>query len=443
MDSTRSSPAPDPPPLGIGIIAKTLTKLLHLRRKPSCSADAVLYRPNPSENLDDLSDYYHKDMEALVANLFVSLSAFKAAYAQLQLAQAPYDADAIQSADLVIVTELRRLSELKQSFFSRAEFKQISTGAQVEMAARFQEQRNLIKTYKITAAKRESELQSKDSEIFFLQTKHRLAEKQCRVLEAQLRPGRTLAGLDELHLSGVNPTHFLALLRSTVKSIRSFVKIMVHGMKSAGWDLDAAAGAIQHDLRRRHNPNLNNLAFQSYVSRKMFSDFQQQDFGLGGPVPDRQQFFADFTEFKFLGQRECFERKLQFGEFCRGKYLGLVHPKMEAIFSGDLQQRELVRSGGGFPETNFCRSFAEMARRVWLLHCLFFTFRPEEKGVIFEARRGSRFSEVYMESVAEEEEEEREGGGDRSPTVGFTVLPGFRVGMTVIQCRVYLVNCSE
>ncbi|PKU70733.1 hypothetical protein MA16_Dca024433 [Dendrobium catenatum] len=168
-------------------------------------------------------------------------------------------------------------------------------------------------------------------------------------------PGRTLAALDDLHLSGLNPAHFLTLLRSTVKSIRSFVKIMVREMKSAGWDLSAAAGVIQTYLRRQRNSNHNIFAFQSYVSRIMFSNFQRQDFGL--------------------------------------------------------------------PETDFFERFAEMARRGWLLHCLFFSFKEEDKGVIFQARRGSRFSDLYMESVAEEEAEQ--GGVDCRPEVGFTVLPGF------------------
>nr|CAD1842234.1 unnamed protein product [Ananas comosus var. bracteatus] len=88
-----------------------------------------------------------------------------------------------------------------------------------------------------------------------------------------------------------------------------------------------------------------------------------------------------------------------------------------------MDQREMMKS-------EFFAEFAEMARRVWLLHCLFFSFDREgecaEVGSIFRVRRGERFSEVYMESVAEEEDDDDgEGEEGRWPTVGFTVVPAF------------------
>lgn len=82
------------------------------------------------------------------------------------------------------------------------------------------------------------------------------------------------------------------------------------------------------------------------------------------------------------------------------------------------------------PETVFFSSFAEMAKRVYLLHCLAFAFDPS-KASVFQIRKGSRFSEVYMESVNEEPVKS-------SPEVSFTVVPGFKMGKTVIQCQVYL-----
>ncbi|XP_020587741.1 LOW QUALITY PROTEIN: uncharacterized protein LOC110029675 [Phalaenopsis equestris] len=422
MDSTSPT---------FGTLSKTFVKILRLRQTPFISGNAALGKQKLSENFNELSADPHNEIELLVANLFAGVSAFKAAYAQLQLAHEPCDPDLINFADRSVVTQLKRLSELKQGFLNRAELKQSSSRSQAQV----QEQRNLLKTYKIITAKLESELQAKESQISSLQSELRVAEKQCRTLETRLRPGRTLAALDDLHLSGLNPTHFLTLLRSTVKSIRFFVKIMVREMKSAGWDLTAAAGVIQPLLRRQRNTNHNIFAFQSHVSRVMFSNFQRQCFGWRSGRA-RRSFFSEFTELKFVNNKQSFERQLQFRKFCRGKYLGLVHPKMEASFFGNLEQRKLVSSGMGSPETNFFEGFAEMARRVWLLHCLFFSFKEEDKGVIFQAMRGSRFSELYMESVAEEEDEE--GNDDRRPAVGFTVLPGFRVGRTVVQCRVYL-----
>jgi hypothetical protein len=84
---------------------------------------------------------------------------------------------------------------------------------------------------------------------------------------------------------------------------------------------------------------------------------------------------------------------------------------------------------------------AEMTRRVWLLHCLFWSF--DGASSVFQARPGDRFSEVFMESVSD-----ADGGGGRTVApaqalgeqqvcVRFTVVPGFKVRRTVIQCRMY------
>ena len=89
-----------------------------------------------------------------------------------------------------------------------------------------------------------------------------------------------------------------------------------------------------------------------------------------------------------------------------------------------------------FSDTTFFTLFAEMAKLVWLLHCLGFAFEPEAS--IFQISKGCRFSEVYMESVAEEAFLSSDITLESEPQVAFTVVPGFRIGKTVIQCQVYL-----
>ncbi|KAG0495881.1 hypothetical protein HPP92_000572 [Vanilla planifolia] len=357
MDSSTSVA---PPPFSIGSLAKAITKFFSLHRATTGSGDGedddALYKIKLSENHGHHSRVLpqalsprcerRKETEILVANIFAVVSAIKAAYAQLQLAQSPYNPDAVQSADRVIITELKRLSELKQSFSSN------HLAATSPLAAQVEEQRNLLMTYKIIIAKLEAEIKSKDSEVASLQSDLKVAEKRCRTLDARLRPGRTLSSLDDLHLSGLNPAHFLTLLRSATKSIRSFVKVMTQEMESAGWDIDAAAAAIQPDIcfRRRRSSS---LALESYVSYLLFSDFGNPDFGLGGPLKDRLQCFAEFTELKFVKAKECFARNPQFEKFCRGKYLEMVHHKMEVSIFGDLDQRTLVSYGRGWPETKF------------------------------------------------------------------------------------------
>ncbi|KAL7258170.1 hypothetical protein ACSBR1_004315 [Camellia fascicularis] len=100
-------------------------------------------------------------MEAFAAKLFATISVVKAAYAELQMAQFPYNCEAIQSADEVVVYELKSLSELKQSFLK----KQLgSSPSQVTMLlAEIQEQQSLMKMFDITMNKMRSELDTKES----------------------------------------------------------------------------------------------------------------------------------------------------------------------------------------------------------------------------------------------------------------------------------------
>lgn len=473
MEPAKAAPLPN-----FGSVARTVTKILRLRRSVANSAggstvaaagsldaigklklcrdfgdysgvlfessgDDILKPENEKQQQKKDSSRDQEALESFVANLFTSISAFKAAYAQLQVAQSSYDLDLIQSADATIVTELRWMSELKRSYFRNQSDGITNSVLQPALAAQLQELRNLVKTYRVTTRKLEDEIELKESEIDALRAELLESDRKVRVLEAKLHPNRSLAALDALHLSGVNPTHFLTVLRYTFKSIRSFVQLMEKEMVSAGWDLDAAADSIQADVLRRGKPGHRTYAFESYVCRRMFSDFSHQNFGFSvlGECSawDRRKFFEEFTQVKSLAVNHILDgpRPSPVAQFCREKYLSLVRPKMESAFFGNLEKREAVSSGRGFPDSEIFAGFAEMARRVWLLHCLFFSFEAETERSIFQIRRGSRFSEVYMESVTPAEEKDC---ASEAAAVGFTVVPGFRVGRTLIQCKVYLIS---
>ncbi|CAN6344907.1 unnamed protein product [Urochloa humidicola] len=384
--------------------------------------------------------------QAFVASLFAGASAVKAAYAQLQLAQHPYDAEAIQAADAGLVSELTKLSDLKRRY-TKNPTATARGAAALSLAAHADEQRHLLRTYEITARKLEAELRSRDAE----------ASRARAALADELRAARagrrnTLAALDGLHLSGLNATHFLTALRHAVKSVTGFGRALLDGMRAAGWDAAAAAGAVHPGARLRDPAGDARFALESYVALKMFAGFHRKDFGMsalhGRCGHDRRKFFEEFAAVKsapaaeFLGEEgDSSTRWGALREFLRDRYLSVVHERMEAaFFGGRAEQRAAVRGGGGaFPRTAWFAEFAEMARRVWLLHCLFWAF--DGAASVFQARPGERFSEVFMESASDDVDG---GVGTVSPAaggqlaVGFTVVPGFKVGRTVIQCRVYL-----
>ncbi|GAB4831462.1 hypothetical protein Ancab_005479 [Ancistrocladus abbreviatus] len=368
--------------------------------------------------------------ETLIAKIFASLSSIKAAYAELQTAQFPYNSGGIEVADQAIVHELSMLSELKQKYLSKA--LDLPPLHVTRLLAEIQEQQSNIKTYEITVKQMESKIDQKDSEISSLKKRLEDAIQTNKSLEKKLNFSGSLPILGNIPISELNHCHFTRVLHYAVKSLRHFVKQLVGEMEAKNWDSDSAAKAVEPNVffpKARHKV----FAFESFICRVMFDGFNHENFMLSSdqvPESHRHLFYEKFKKMQTPSGAQILSQNpgCKFAKFCRAKYLKLVHPKMECSFFGNLDQRKIV-SSGAFPGSEFFAVFAEMARRIWLLHCLAFSFDPP--AVAFQVKRGCRFSEVYMESVAD-----CGLGGDIR--VAFTVVPGFKIGKTVIQSQVYL-----
>lgn len=439
-------------------LARTFAKVLHIRaltggnQKPKFSEhvkddvvknDVVkskLLKKTQFKAFDDEDEKLQKAAaEAFLAKLFASVSAVKAAYAQLQFAQSPYDPDGIQSADDLVVSELKNLSELKQCFVKK-QFDEYSP-EKTHLLAEIQEQKSVLKTYDIMGKKLDSQLKLKESEIMFLREKLVEANKENKLLEKRLNASGPVSPLDNLHFSSLSPSHFITFHRQTIRSIRSFVRLLTKEMVDAGWKLDAAASSIVPGIEFLKANDIC-YAFESFVCREMFDGFNYPNFSISiEPLPEQQKrqrlFFDRFTELRSVKPADylAWKPKSTFARFCRAKYLKLIHPKMEDSIFGDLVQRNIL-SSGEYPESTFFTTFSEMAKRIWLLHCLAFSFDPVPS--IFQLSRGNRYSDVYMESLNEEAFLSWDGSSETEPRVGFTVVPGFKIGKTVIQCQVYL-----
>ncbi|XP_044461453.1 protein GRAVITROPIC IN THE LIGHT 1-like [Mangifera indica] len=379
-------------------------------------------------------------MEALVAKLFAGITSIKAAYAELQMAQNPYNSEAIHAADQAVVDELKAISELKRSFFK----KELDLSPQVTiMLAEIQEQQSLMKTYGITIKKLEAEVEKKESEISSLEKQLQEALAFNKTIEKRLNASGPISILDNLQLSALNPSHFVQFLHYTLRSVRSFVKLMIKEMESAIWDLDAAAKVIEPEAIFT-KPSHKYFAFESFVCKTMFEGFNFPNFSPNecqsfNKIPPEQS-LDEFKKLKSVNAKHFLSQKQNssssFAKFTRAKYFHLVHAKMECSLFGNLNQRKLINHGD-FPDSIFFIYFGEMARRVWLLHRLAFSFGQEVN--IFEVRRNCRFSEVFMENVSDDSMvscEIPDSGVDFR--VNFTVVPGFKIGKTVIQSQVYL-----
>ncbi|CAA0816350.1 Plant protein of unknown function (DUF641 [Striga hermonthica] len=360
--------------------------------------------------------------EAFLAKVFANVSAVKAAYAQLQSAQFPYDPNEIQSADGIIASELNKLSELKQHYANNV-LDELNP-EETLLLCEIRELDSLLVTYRVTCEKLGSQLRLKDSEIIFLREKLAEAEGRDDVL---LNRFLSLSADNYVYLSGLLPSHFVGCLQEVVNSVRGFTRLLVDKMGFAGWDLELAARSIHPGIKPGHLC----YAFESFVCREMFDGFNGPDFSLFGEEEKRSRctFFERFLEVKKSVDYEAWRPDSEFAAFCRGKYLRLMRPKLERSIFGSLELRESVDSGE-FPDSPFWGAFCEMAKGIWLLHCLAMSFSPEVS--VFQVRERSRFSEVYMESVNDDE------AFPNVLRVGFTVVPGFMVGRTIVQCLVYL-----
>lgn len=432
---------PKSAPIKKSKLSRTFHKVISLRAATKIASNNGICKLKPNtkatkeeydiEKMEDLKAKNRAVMEALLAKLFAGITSIKAAYAELQMAQNPYNNEAIQVADQAVVDELKAISEMKRSFLK----KELDLSPQVTlMLAEIQEQQGLMKTYEITIKKLEHEAQRKSFSLSELQSELEELLATNRGIEYKLKSSGPLSIFDNLRLSKLTPTHFEKFHQQTVRSIRSFVKLMIKEMESASWDLDTAIKFIEPEAeftKQSHRC----FAFESFVSKTMLEGFTNPNFGLPSTHKTQHYFFDQFNNLKQANPKSFISQNQTalFSKFTRAKYLQLVHAKMECSLFGNLNQRKLINSGE-VPDTPFFEAFVEMSMRVWLLHCLAFSFGQQVS--IFQVNKNRRFSEVFMESVTVND-------SDTEFSVSFTVVPGFTIGKMVFQSLVYLSPVSS
>lgn len=141
-----------------GKFVRAIAKALHIKAVTGIAPDDGFYKSKSHEKTkkgrfkhvesptfededEELEDKMVK--EAFLAKLFAGISAVKAAYAEMQFAQSPHDLDGIQSADKVVISQLKYLSELKQSYLKK-QFDDSSPGKTL-LLSELQEKKSTLK----------------------------------------------------------------------------------------------------------------------------------------------------------------------------------------------------------------------------------------------------------------------------------------------------------
>lgn len=348
-----------------------------------------------------------------IEKLFNKVSALKLAYVQLQQAHLPYNPEKIIAADKLAVAELEAVCKTKRAYEKQLGNAKMAFSQLKGMRARVKDTERLLEKLK-------AKMKAKDSEILCLQQ---------QLLDKNLANDKLIEKMRNEDLERKNKrvfdvSSFQDTYREASKSIHDFAKPLIGLMKAAGWNLDLAAESIEGAVvysKRSHKK----YAFEAYIARRVFHGISLQSYCV-----DDIMHFDDPVDalIAYPGS--------SFAKFCREKYLMIVHPKMEESFFGNLDQRMFIMSGK-HPRTPFYRLFARMAKWVWILQGI--ASSVDLRAEVFSVKRGCLYSEVYMESVEEVSSEGAVEANDKGiRRVEFMVMPGFRLGETVVRSRVYL-----
>ncbi|KAG8371562.1 hypothetical protein BUALT_Bualt13G0100900 [Buddleja alternifolia] len=371
--------------------------------------DATKVYPQPGE-VDKNGSVECGHME--ISKLFDTLSGLKLAYVELQEAHIPYDPEKIRAADEEVVSRLESLCKIKKAYKEMLlkEVDSVSACPALLLAE--------IQVQERTLEKLKSRAKIKDKEVMNFRRELQVLEMRNKKLAEEIRER------EKESFKVLNQCSYENVVMAVGKAIHDFAKPLIALMKVSGWDLDQAANAIQESVvyvKRSHKK----YAFEAYVARRMFHGFSPQSCILENVMKLDDPIDALIED-----------PQSSFAKFCRTKYLLVVHPNMEASFFGNLDHRTFV-ANGIHPDTPFYRAFVRMARWVWYLQG--FTAFNEPKAEIFGVKQGSVFSDVCME-VPEELKEYKAllDKGQERYKVEFMIMPGFKLGETLIRSQVYV-----
>ncbi|XP_031265296.1 protein GRAVITROPIC IN THE LIGHT 1 [Pistacia vera] len=352
------------------------------------------------------------DME--IMKLFEIVSKLKLAYVQLQEAHIPYDPEKIKAADELVVAELEALCKTKRMYKEKQLTKvKFDSSCSDVLKAEIEVNEKILQKLK-------SQVEVKESEIFHLQQELQDLHLRNAIMADKI----TQQSLETNNVRVLDVKMFEDSFKAASKSIHEFAKPVISLMKASGWNLDLAATSIEAAVaysKRCHKK----YAFEAYIARRMFHGMSLHSYN----VHDIMKFDDPFV---YLVHKPDSD----FAKFCRKKYLLVVHPMMEASFFGNLDQRVFVSSGKN-PRTPFYQIFVKMAKWIWILQGIASSIDPKAK--IFVVNKGCEFSNVCMESV-EELSEGTAGNGEEQTSckVEFMVMPGFRIGDTLVKSQVYI-----
>ncbi|KAF7844856.1 protein GRAVITROPIC IN THE LIGHT 1-like [Senna tora] len=428
-ETPPSPQAPEP------VVEPQLKKEEEKTEKPSSPSPPLV--ETKSANQRQIRAIDSNLIHALVSSIFATVASFEASYFQLQTAHVPFVEENVKAADRVLVSQLQRLSELKKFYKNSRSSPDFDSnfpfGSFLE--AQVEENQSKLRTLGTVSNRLQLELEQKHDEV------SRLRRKLDEIYKSNVKLSKKLCGNLKSSSDEVLFTVrvFDSVLHDASRATHKFTKILISLMRKAGWDLDLVANTVHPNIgyaKKGHSQ----YALLSYVCLGMFQSFDSQEFGIRENSEEKNSCLKQLLEHVSSNPMELLSihPTCDFSKFCELKYERLIHPTMESSIFVNLDQNEVVLNSWR-SLSMFYEAFVTMASSIWTLHKLSHAFDPTVE--IFQVERGVEFSMVYMEDVTR-----RFTWRSKSKAkVGFTVLPGFKIGGTIIQSQVYLSNfeCTE
>ncbi|CAL9245611.1 unnamed protein product [Arabidopsis halleri] len=374
---------------------------------------------------------------SLISSVFATASSFEASYLQLQAAHAPFVEDNVKAADRALVSNLQKLSDLKQFYRNHRQSLDFESDLAIGscLESRVQENQSKLRALETVSNRLQAEMDAKDLQVWSLRNKLGEIQKSNSKLSKRLSSNSSLDVLLSVRV-------FESLLHDAFKATQKFTKILIELMEKAGWDLDLVAKSVHPEVgyaKKGHN----RYALLSYVCLGMFRGFDGEGFDLNENDDEVSEMSSSDSSLRELMQHvssnpmELLDRDKDcaFSRFCDNKYHELIHPNMASSIFSNMDENEAVLSSWRSLST-FYESFVTMASSIWTLHKLALAFDPAVE--IFQVESGVDFSIVFMENVLKGKQDEKFSMNPTRAKVGFTVVPGFKIGCTVIQSQVYL-----
>ncbi|KAF2303479.1 hypothetical protein GH714_018723 [Hevea brasiliensis] len=376
-------------------------------------------RINNSTDHTHITPLSAQSAQTLISSIFATVSSFEASYLQLQIAHVPFNEDSIKAADEALVAHLQSMSDFKQFYVDLCRNPDFGATLPIGscLEAQVQENQSKLRVLGIVSDHLQAEIDRKDNEFSALRKKLGDIQKSNSKLAKRLSGNLNLPSSCDVLLS----VRVLdSLINDACRATHKFTKILIDLMRKAGWDLDLAANSVHADIEYAKTGH-NRYAFSHIFVWTHSSLKQLLEHVSSSPVELLHR------------NHNC-----EFSRFCEKKYQELVHTTMESSIFSNLDQNEVVLNSWRSLSI-FYESFVNMASAVWTLHKLAFSFDPVVE--IFQVERGVDFSVVYMEDVTRR----CTLPAKSRMKVGYTVVPGFKIGRTIIQSQVYLcgLKCTE